>query len=260
MKCQAVALGVVLFVLVFSLISLNFGKTKQNEASIVCPSSPPCAPATTIRTDLIEPFSENGNITIQPDVYTIISADTFAEGSLTSSSTSGTGLIIDSTTDSTAIGTGAVVIQGGVSIAKTLYSGLGLVLPSTDATGVVLLDYYETVSTAATFTGPFNSPVNVNLRITRIGAMVTVTFPQITGTCTVATTATGTSAIPTRFSPPSGGRYTAPIQNSGSPVAQPGLVFVSGVNVVIARTLALDGFTAASTCGLYSTSISWAIN
>lgn len=107
------------------------------------------------------------------------------------------------TTDSSSSTTGAVICAGGVGIAKKLYVGTAIYLPTSGGTASAL-NYYEEFTHTTSWNGAFSpSSVSGDITLTRVGRMVTAQFPVITGDCTSTNPLWMVTNIPARFRPPS---------------------------------------------------------
>ena len=106
----------------------------------------------------------------------VCNGNTFSGGIVTGSS-----ITITGSTDSISSITGELTCAGGASIAKKLYVGTGIMLPSTGGTASIL-DYYER---ATSFPVMFQSTVTggttsiVNILLTRIGNIVQIQIPDM---------------------------------------------------------------------------------
>jgi len=86
------------------------------------------------------------------------------------------------TTDASSSTTGTVIISGGVGIAKKLYVGTGVYLPSTGGTATQLNHYEEgTIDLSTQLTG-FSSNPSGTAKFTRVGNVVILHVPAFTAT------------------------------------------------------------------------------
>ena len=146
---------------------------------------------------------------------------------------------LGNTTDSSGLLTGAIQCSGGVSISKKIYTGSGIMLPTTGGTAS-LLSYYEeyTMSVAFGPSGGGSYLFNGNTYITRIGKIVTWRIPVFTGTSNALggyITAT-VAPVLTRFCPPATVNFLLPISisNGTTGVIQsaPGMLQILSTGVV----------------------------
>lgn len=115
-----------------------------------------------------------------------------------------------------------------------------------------------TVAQPATFNGPFAFPITVNLTFAKSDNVVTVLFPDISGPCVHEGIITSIGAIPAEFVPGSSTvRYPVAVRVFGGTVKEVGGLFVSGNNLAISRELDMINFPTGSTCGIFSTTITW---
>lgn len=210
--------------------------------------------------DSILSFSIAGNITFSAP-YVHLPQSAFVDGGIRLMQTTGTNLLIESTTDSSSVGTGAVVASGGASVAGTTYLGTGLVLPSIDATGTVLLNYFESVQVSTTFTGPFSVAQVVDVTYTRIGILLMITYPEVVASCTSSNFISQSPAVPTRFRFSSGEKRFSidAVDNSADVVNGGAYLLLSAATgaPVIAASLALASFSNTGSCGFRQFNVAW---
>ena len=118
--------------------------------------------------------------------------------------------------------TSSVYCAGGMAIAKKLYVGTGLFLPTTTGTATIL-NYYEEASSALALapSGGGAYVFNGVAYYTRVGKIISMRIPVFTGD-TLGGYMTATGAVPTRFRPITNVSYGIPvsISNGTSGIAQ----------------------------------------
>ena len=146
---------------------------------------------------------------------------------------------LGNTTDSSGLLTGALQCSGGASFSKKIYTGTGIMLPTTGGTATIL-NYYEeyTMSVALAPSGGGSYLFNGNTYITRIGKIVTWRLPVFTGTSnTLGGYMTATVAnILTRFCPPATINFLIPVSISNGTTgviqASPGMLQILSTGVI----------------------------
>ena len=115
-----------------------------------------------------------------------------------------TNLVVAGTADSSSTMTGVLTCAGGASIAKNLYVGTGIMLPTTGGTASIL-DYYERLTVfpvmfQSTYAG--GTTAIVNLFLTRIGNIVQIQMPNMNINANGGSiTSNPGYYLPTRFCP-----------------------------------------------------------
>ena len=146
---------------------------------------------------------------------------------------------LGNTTDSSGLLTGALQCSGGASFSKKIYTGTGIMLPTTGGTAAIL-NYYEefTMSVAFGPSGGGSYLSNGNTYISRVGKLVTWRIPAFTGTSnTLGGYITATIAfIISRFRPPATVNFLIPvsISNGTTGVIQsaPGMLQILSTGVI----------------------------
>lgn len=183
----------------------GYARMKADRFELV--SSDTSTPYSTFRVD-------NSKIVWRPAGTATDIFETTAAGGKFNSSLEATGQLTTSdTTDSTSITTGALVVDGGAGIAKTLYLGIGLHLPTVGGTSS-LLNFYETLEHSMTFTGPFVTDITTDICLKRLDGFVTICIPDILGTSDTAATISTSTTLPARFRPLALHRSLARIQKN----------------------------------------------
>ena len=142
---------------------------------------------------------------------------------------------IQPSTYSSSTTTGAMTISGGVGIAKNLYVGSSLYLPTSGGTPSAL-NYYEEYSMTTTFQGLWAINQTGTVKFVRSGSIVSMFIPYIanTGNATVASF-TNNSDLPTRFRPTSPFTGSVGIVTNNTYALGRITVNVSAVNITIYR-------------------------
>jgi hypothetical protein len=147
--------------------------------------------------------------------------------------------ILDATV-STSTDSGALVVSGGVGVAKDLYVG-GTINNGSSSTSV-------------NFTGPVT--LNNTLTIYKIGNLVTISFPETTNTSTSSTYFTGSTVIPSGYRPNKTIRRIIFVTDNNTEIVGSCTIDTSG-NVYVYCGSA-DNFTNSSTVG-FSIDVSYTI-
>ncbi len=156
-----------------------------------------------------------------------------------------------STTDSSSSTTGGTIISGGLGVAKKLYVGTGIYLPTASGTPAEL-NYYDTQDGATCALGGALSG-NVTLVFRRIGKLVMCNIPTFTGTASSGTTITIT--ISALYTPVANHEEYARHNNNGANVQ--GITTVSGTTITLYASTSFGNFTNAVTVGSFAKWYSW---
>ncbi len=122
------------------------------------------------------------------------------------------------------------------------------------------LDYYEQFNTTITFAGPFSPNVTALFMFTRFGNVVTATWPQTTGSCTISGKfiLSSPGVIPTRFSPNTNLFSLVLVEDSSAVQNVPGIMgFMSNGQVVVDKSPSNTDFSGTNTCGFFAGSFDY---
>jgi hypothetical protein len=152
-----------------------------------------------------------------------------------------------------------------VGAATPATSGAGITFPATQSASTdanTLDDYREYTAASTACTGAITTACV--WKATRVGNIVTVTLPSVTGAGVATSSFVFGVALPSAYRPSADfASLTAPLTDNGAKVTAPGLIKVvasTGVMSVFLNGLETTNFTATATAGLtYSTSISWTV-
>ncbi len=122
-----------------------------------------------------------------------------------------------------------------------------------------LFDVYEETTFTAMFTGALTTNITVSINTTRVGNVVTMTWPQIIGACSSATNVfTSPGTIPTRFLPNGNMFFPVFVEDSSTVQTTSGALELLTTGILaIYKTAALGTFTASGSCGILTGSISF---
>lgn len=171
----------------------------------------------------------------------------------------GTGIVaVPQTTDATSSTTGTLVVSGGAGIAKNLYVGSSLYLPSTNA-GVAAspLNFFTQDATITwTLSGGSITPTSWVGYVTKFANIILIRMPAYTGTLSTASTVTTplvtfTSATMATYTLANSQSFTVPGTTAG---ASADLKFVVGTGFSLTITTNTGG-TLSGTIGFNSTTI-----
>lgn len=175
------------------------------------------------------------------------------------------GIASNNSTDATsATNGGSLTVAGGAAVAKTLYTGTGLFLPTTGGTPAIL-NYYEEYSPSITFTGGGTFTSTNTVYFTRIGRVVTILVKDpiaSAGTTGASGISCPGSTIPTRFNPVemTGHYLTISVHVNVNGTDGRGVVivdpFVGRFNILNSQGA---GFANGSTVIIYSFGASWSV-
>lgn len=118
----------------------------------------------------------------------------------TAATTSTVPVLFTQVTDSSSTTTGSLICSGGVGIAKSLYVGTGIFLPTTGGTPSAL-NYYEEYTHTSQMTGIWASAQNLTLSIVRMSKLVRIIVYSTVATANTASFITVTTPLPSRFYP-----------------------------------------------------------
>jgi hypothetical protein len=166
--------------------------------------------------------NNSGNMlirTINAGSITINSADStvrLQEAGTTQFQVSSTGAQASNTTDASSSSTGGLTTLGGLGIAKKLYVGTGIFLPTTGGTPAQFDYFGNSESDTGTWSGPTGN-FSYSVKYTRQGNVCTAVFSAFSGTGSASANFTS-NTIPARFRPSNGftQRYTRVTDNGTS--------------------------------------------
>jgi len=111
-------------------------------------------------------------------------------------------LYVGSTTDASSSTLAGVIFDGGLAVAKKIYTGTGLYLPTSGGDAQSELNYYEQYTQSITFSGIWASNQTVDVYFTRIGNLISMTFDDhVEDTMNSSNDINSTTNIPSRFRP-----------------------------------------------------------
>lgn len=123
-------------------------------------------------------------------------------------------------------------------------------IPSGDPNATPL-PYFEENAFNATFTQSGGYSQTVNIKVVRIGGLVTLQIPTFSGTATAAAPIlSGATDIPSRFRPSIESRQGAIITNGANAANTGGIYFTVAGQIQVYSTPAGNNFTIAVTIGL----------
>jgi hypothetical protein len=163
----------------------------------------------------------------------------------------------------TASTTGKVGTTLGVGGATPSASGAGITFPATVSASTdvnTLDDYDEYTAASAACTGAITTAAV--WKLTKVGNVVTLTLPAVTGTATAVASFTFGTAIPAKYRAASSTQFICSVYDNGAAKTTPGVVFIdaSGNIYVMANLNRTTAYTAAAAAGLeYITAVSWTI-
>lgn len=167
------------------------------------------------------------------------------------------------TTDATSTSTGAVVINGGLGVAKNIYAGSGLYLPNGTP---AQLNRYEEATQSTTFSWPSatGSPVGctVNILYHRFNDMVFAYIPTLSGTNGTSGSqfTTSTAQIPSNFRPSSTNQYCQVfLALNGSWQGVSSLLITSGGVITVQSDPSGNNIPASNTLATKPGIFCWAI-
>jgi len=153
----------------------------------------------------------------------------------------------------------SLALQGATS-----QTGTGITFPATQnasANANTLDDYDEYTATSAACTGAITTAAV--WKLTKVGNMVTLTLPAVTGTASAAANITFGTALPAKYRPVAEViAYSIPLQNNNAVIAAPGIASISssGVITVYRDLTGSTNFTGSAGAGVQTaTSVSWTI-
>lgn len=124
------------------------------------------------------------------------------------------------------------------------------------ASGAVATSFYEYLSGAVNFSGPWAVPVASVLSATRVGQNVTITITAISSTATVNTFITLDNAIDARFRPDIDQSFNI-VAEDNSTIVQGRAFIASATGVMTIYVFPTTSFTAANNAGFHSSSFSY---
>ena len=161
---------------------------------------------------------------------------------------------------------GNVTLQKNISVggATVTTSGTGITFPATQSASTnanTLDDYDEYTATSAACTGAITTAAI--WKLTKVGNVVILTLPSVTGTASTSTKFSFGTVIPSKYRPTAAIRACAIIADAGVIQSAVGFVLIDGTSGSIEVYKDLPGsgnFTAALTAGIFgSQTISWTI-
>jgi len=158
-------------------------------------------------------------------------------------------------TDATNATTAAITTAGGLGVAKKLYVGTGIYVPTTGGTASEL-NFYEKTTLATTLTGIWAADQAITFRIERIGSTVTISWDGTVAAVNAAATVTINDAFLARFRP-SANMYI-PIGVLDNSVETSGwCVFTAATGLMVFSVGAFANYTNANNGGILGGSISF---
>jgi hypothetical protein len=170
----------------------------------------------------------------------------------------GTILNVFGTTDSSSTSTGTIITTGGIGVAKTIYTGGGIALPTVGGTPTILT-YYEQVNFNSVLAGALGTAAPTCIgNLTRIGNVVTYNYQVTTGLASSTAQIVWATNLPARFTPS--------VQRDLVIGTQNGAVFAAGLLRILTTgqiqcfsTIGTGSFTSGGTVGFYGGCVSWTI-
>ncbi len=144
------------------------------------------------------------------------------------------------TTDSTSSTTGAIITAGGLGVAKSIYTGEGIVLPTSGGTASEL-NYYQDETVTQTWGGAFTGGGTSNIRFIRTGNSVTLIVPTLIFAA-AGSALTLTATIPARYSCAVTVTVPCYVQDNSVDLVS-GFATLSGTSLVIAPVTGTYGIT-----------------
>lgn len=172
-------------------------------------------------------------------------------------------LTLTNTTNATSVGSGSIAISGGIGLSKDLFmtGGGDIYLQNTGAVTFSPFNYYEQQTTAITFTTRPISSGTFNFFLTRVGRVVTLSWPDIVAAATSSNIFSATAAIPSRFRPGTGVSSNQVIWGYDKSVAVICIMIIgSSGTITIGNGILNSAFSSTGSCGFWGGSISWNYN
>ncbi len=184
-----------------------------------------------------------------PNVW-VVNVVPFSAASLTDTNA------FTNTTDSSSSATGAMTIAGGLGIAKKLYVGTGIYLPTATGTASELNYYEDSGNITISFTGPFSG--DMTAKFIRIGKQVIFHWQDFTGTSTTGAKLSG--AVPqSRWYPQSNINSVAYIGPDNGTTVQINMTIQSTGMITIGVGITQANYQNTGTAGIYGGSLSWTL-
>lgn len=137
---------------------------------------------------------------------------------------------------------------------------LGVATATSVTFGTTALNYYEEGTHVTNWTGIWAAPQAGTLSFVRVGKSVTLTFPDILSTASVATFITNSVALPVSIRPSVKNDFPVRITDNGTQPTAAGLIRMNtDGSVNIYKDLNSSNFTAANSGGLQSITVHYRI-
>ena len=161
---------------------------------------------------------------------------------------------IQTSTDSSSTTTGAMTVSGGVGIAKNLYVGNSLYLPTSGGTPSALNYYEENTGITLTLSGLWSGNLSATTHLIKVGNIITANIRYTTSTTNTTGTYFNGTGLPSTYYPPA--TIYTPIILINNISAVIGTIAISASGAMT-FTLASGTFPSGTTSGVGGSIVTW---
>ena len=161
---------------------------------------------------------------------------------------------VPQSTDSSSTTTGAMTVSGGVGIAKNLYVGSSLYLPTSGGTPSALNYYEENTGITLTLSGLWSGNLSATTHLIKVGNIITANIRSTTSTTNTTGTYFNGTGLPSIYYPPATIYNPITLINNISAVIGTISISTSGA---MTFTLASGTFPSGTTSGIGGSIVTW---